>query len=63
VNRFYEIILNDRLDNINYTLINDETIQLSYCLKDVFVENDFNTNVFIAAFTSNARIRLYKLIS
>jgi hypothetical protein len=63
VNRFYEIILNEKLDNINYTLINEEMIQLSYCLKDVFVENDFNTNVFIAAFTtSNARLRLYDML-
>jgi hypothetical protein len=61
VNRFYQIILNDKIDDINYTLINDEMIQMSYCLKDVFVENDFSTNVFIAAFTtSNARLRLYE---
>ena len=61
VNRFYQIILDDKLDNINCTLINDEMVQMSYCLKDVFVENDFNTNVFIAAFTtSNARLRLYE---
>jgi hypothetical protein len=38
-------------------------IQLSYCLKDVFVENDFYTNVFIVAFTtSNIRIRLYDMV-
>jgi ribosomal protein S20 len=63
IKRFYEIMLDDRLDNINLTFLNETMVQMSYCLKDVFVENDHNTNVFIAAFTtSNARLRLYEML-
>jgi ribosomal protein S20 len=63
IKRFYEIILDDRLDNINLTFLNETMVQMSYCFKDQYVENDHNTNVFIAAFTtSNARLRLYKML-
>jgi ribosomal protein S20 len=63
IKRFYEIMLDDRLDNINLTFLKETMVQMSYSLKDVFVENDHNTNVFIAAFTtSNARLRLYEML-
>jgi hypothetical protein len=36
---------------------------MSYCLKDVFIKNNYDINVFIAAFTtSNARLRLYEML-
>ena len=36
-------------------------VQIAYNLKDQFVDNSKNTNVFIAAFTtSHARLMLYK---
>ena len=63
IKRFYEILLDDRLDNINLNFINEDMVQMSYCFKDQYVENDNNTNVFIAAFTtSSARLRLYKML-
>jgi hypothetical protein len=38
-------------------------LQIDYKLKDCYVENDFNTNIFIAAFTTaNARLRLYEML-
>jgi hypothetical protein len=38
-------------------------VQMSSCFKDQYVENDNNTNVFIAAFTSStARLRLYEIL-
>ena len=61
--RFYEIILDDRLDNLNLSFLNETMVQMSYTLKDLFVENEHNTNVFIAVFTtSNARLRLYEML-
>jgi hypothetical protein len=63
VKRFYEILLDDRLDKIQINDINDTMLQISYKYKDYYVENDFNTNIFIAAFTTaNARLRLYETL-
>lgn len=60
---FYNILLDDSLNKTNITLINDNIIQISYNLKDQFVENCYNVNVFVAAFTTaNARLRLYDML-
>ena len=41
--------------------INDEVMYLSWEVKEKFIENDFNTNLAIAAFTTScARVRLYE---
>jgi hypothetical protein len=38
-------------------------LQIDYKYKGCYVENDFNTNIFIAAFTTaNVRLRLYKML-
>jgi hypothetical protein len=63
VKRFYEILLDEKLDNIRINDINENMLQIDYKLKDCYVENDFNTNIFIAAFTTaNARLRLYEML-
>jgi hypothetical protein len=63
VKRFYEILLDDRLDNIHINELNENILQIDYKYKDCYVENDFNTNIFIAAFaTANARLRLYEML-
>ena len=60
VNQFYEILLDDKLDNINFQFINDDMVQMTYNFKDQFVDNSNNTNIYIACFTtSNARLMLY----
>ena len=60
VSEFYEILLDDKLDNINFQFINDDMVQMNYNLKDQFVDNSNNTNIFIACFTtSHARLMLY----
>ena len=57
---FYEILLDDKLDNINFQFINDDMVQMTYNFKDQFVDNSKNTNVYIACFiTSHARLMLY----
>ena len=39
VSEFYEILLNDKLDNTNFQFINDDMIQMTYNFKDPFVDN------------------------
>ena len=57
---FYEILLDDKLDNKNFQFINDDMVQMTYNFKDQFVDNSNNTNIFIACFTtSHARLMLY----
>ena len=60
VSEFYEILLDDKLDNKNFQFINDDMVQMTYNFKDRFVDNSKNTNVHIACFTtSHARLMLY----
>ena len=57
---FYEILLDDRLDNLNFQFINDDMVQMTYSFKDQFVNNSKNTNIYIAYFTTrHARLTLY----
>ena len=60
VSEFYKILLDDKLDNINFQFINDDMVQMTYNFKDQFVDNSKNTNIYIAYFTtSHARLMLY----
>ena len=60
VSEFYKILLDDKLDNVNFQFINDDMVQMTYNFKDQFVDNSNNTNIFIACFTtSHARLMLY----
>ena len=60
VSEFYEILLDDKLDNINFQFISDDMVQMTYNFKDQFVNNSKNTNVYIVCFTtSHARLMLY----
>lgn len=58
---FFKIIYNPKYENINWIDIAEDKLQISYVLKDEYVENDYNTNMAIACFTtSRARMRLYE---
>ena len=60
VSEFYEILLDDKLDNKNFQFINDDMIQMTYNFKDQFIDNSKNTNIYITCFTtSHARLMLY----
>ena len=60
VSEFYEILLDDKLDNKNFQFINDDMVKMTYNFKDQFVDNSKDTNVYIACFTtSHARLMLY----
>jgi len=59
--RFYEILLDERLIDVHVFYINDNMLQVNYKYKDTFVKNNFNTNTYIAAYTTaNACLRLYE---
>ena len=60
VSEFYEILLDDKLNNINFQFINDDMVKMTYNFKDQFIDNSKNTNIYIACFTtSHARLMLY----
>ena len=60
VSEFYEILLDDKLDNTNFQFINDDMVQMTYNFKDQFVDNSKNTNIYITCFTtSHAGLMLY----
>lgn len=64
VRRFYEILLDDRLTDINVNYLTEETVQMNYKFKDYYVENNTSTNIYIALFTTaNARLRLYEKLN
>ena len=60
VSEFYELLLDDKLDNLNFQFINDDMVQITYNFKDQFVDNLKNINIYIVCCTtSHARLMLY----
>ena len=63
IQKFWEILLNDKLECINLSMVNKETVEFRYQTKDVWLEDPTKTNVIIAAFTTSyARLRLYEML-
>ena len=61
VSEFYKILLDDKITDMNMNFINDDMVQISYTFKDEFVDNSYNTNIYVACFTtSSARLMLYE---
>lgn len=57
----YKIVFNETLDDVNWIDISDDKLQVSYKVKDKYVENDYNTSIAVASFTTaSARCRLYE---
>ena len=64
VSEFYEILLDDELDNLSIQFINDDMIQMTYNFESQFVDNSKNTNIYIVCFTTNhARLMLYNKLN
>ena len=59
---FYKILLNETHEDINVQFLTKDMVQMSFNLKDLFVDNYNNTNIFVAAFTSHAREMLYEVL-
>ena len=51
------------MENLSLAFITDNIVYASYEVKDKFVGQSYNTNVYIACFiTAWARLRLYDMI-
>ncbi|GFU28957.1 DNA_pol_B_2 domain-containing protein [Trichonephila clavipes] len=60
---FYRIVLNDAIKDLNMIFLKDDCVEMQYKMKDEYAKDNFNTNVYVAAFTtSSARIRLYEIM-
>ena len=60
---FYEILLDETVDDLNIQFLTADMIQMNYNIKNKFVDNHNNTNIFVAAFTtSHAREMLYHVL-
>ncbi|GBN04849.1 hypothetical protein AVEN_1930-1 [Araneus ventricosus] len=61
--RFIAKICLNSLWDLNMIFLNDDCLEMKHKFKDEYVPDNFNTNIYIAAFTtSSARIRLYKMM-
>lgn len=61
--RYFELYRDNTIDNFTVLPINEEIVKVTYTLKDQFVDNYNNTNIYIAAFTtSHAREMLYEVL-
>ena len=57
---FYELLMDDTSENLNIQFVSEEMVQMSYHLKDNFVDNSKNTDIYVACFTtSHTRLMLY----
>ena len=60
---FYKILLDEKIEDLNIHFINEDMVEMTFDLKDQFVDNSKDTNIFIAAFTtSHARMMLYGVL-
>ena len=60
---FYKILLDEKIDDLNIHFINEDMVEMTYNLKEQFVDNSKDSNIFIAAFTtSHARMMLYEVL-
>ena len=56
---FYSLILNDKIEQISLSFLNDRMVYANYETKNEFLKVNYNTNIYIACFTSAwARLRL-----
>ena len=60
---FYRLILDDKIDQISLSFLNDTMVYANYEMRDEFIRTNYNTNLYIACFTTSwARLRLYNML-
>ena len=59
---FYKILLNETHEDINVQFLTKDMVQMSFNLKDQFVDNFNNTNIFVAAFTTSHAREMYGVL-
>ena len=50
---FYGVLLDEIVDDLNVQFLRSDMVQMNYNIKDKFVDNHYNTNIFVAAFTTS----------
>ena len=61
---FYKILLDETHEDINIQFLTKDMVQMSFNLKDKFVDNYNNRNIFVAALrTLHAREMLYQVLN
>ena len=59
-NKFHKIMFGDEYTGQSWSMIDDLRMELTYKLKEEYIEDDYNTNIAVASYTtSHARLRLY----
>ena len=60
---FYKVVLNDKIEQISLSFLNDRMVYANYEIRDEFLKVSYNANIYIACFTSSwARLRLYTML-
>ena len=60
---FYNILLNNKVENLSIIFVSEEMVQTTYNMKDGYIQNNFSTNIHITCFTtSHARMMLYGVL-
>ena len=55
--------MNDKVEQISLSFLNDNTVYANYETKNEFLKVNYNTNLYIACFTSSwARLRQYNML-
>lgn len=58
--RFNKVMFDDKYTGQAWSMIDSERMEMSYREKEEYIQDDYNTNIAIASFTtSHARLRLY----
>lgn len=61
--KFFRCISDPQKNIKDFYIVSDDTIQVSYEAKDDFVPENYQTNVFLATFTTcHARLKLYEVL-
>jgi hypothetical protein len=60
---FYRVVLNDKIQSLSLSFLNDKMVYANYEIKDEFISVSYNTNIYVACFTTSwARLRLYNML-
>ena len=55
--------MNDKIDQISLSFLNDTMVYANCEIRDEFVKTSYNTNLYIACFTTSwARLRSYEML-
>ena len=60
---FVSLVLDDKIENLSISFLGESMVYVNYEVKDRFLTTNYNTNIFIACYTTAwARLRLYDMM-